>query len=89
MSETCVNNLEENVYLPYGMGSTDALVLIITNKVAMRRCSITFHRDILNEDVMKIFVIEFLTDVNNVYSLCSIGNLYVVVSMHSIGIISI
>lgn len=82
MSERCVNNLEKNVYLPYGMGTADALVLIISNRFNMRRCSLVFSKEILNRNVMKIIVIEFFYDINsNVSSICSDGNLIVTVSM--------
>ncbi|GJQ86715.1 hypothetical protein Trydic_g14785 [Trypoxylus dichotomus] len=80
MSKICVNNLEENVYLPYGMGSADAVVVIVSNQFTMRQCSVIFHREVLKEDLMKIIVIEFFNEVNNASGLCNIGNLYVIVN---------
>lgn len=81
MSKTCVNNLEENVYLPYGMGTADALVLIIANTFNLRRCTIIFHKEILKDNLFKIVVLEFLNDLN-ISGVCKDGDLYVTVRMY-------
>lgn len=69
MSLTCLNNLHANMYLTYGMGVSDALVVIISDTDLYACCTITIHT-IAGDNMYLITVIEFPDRTEGVKNAC-------------------
>ncbi|XP_022907235.2 uncharacterized protein [Onthophagus taurus] len=58
MSLSCLNKSQKHFFLPYNMGISDSVTVLVSNKHRSRNCSFLFHHDSLELDITKIIVFE-------------------------------
>lgn len=59
MSTTCVDDLKDSLYVPFGMGVADSIVVIVSDNDLYPNCNITFYSEGPEAGVYLIVVVEF------------------------------